>query len=157
MGGRDTWSGATSRWTAPGALDRALGGRGGSCSSPANRGSARRPSSALADGAADRSVVVAWGQCWNDSMAPPFWPWTQVLRELGHATNPAVRGSAPADADQAMATGRRSVRAVRRGRHCSSEAEAHGLVVVLDDLHWADEATLALLSFLSRHVPRSRC
>ena len=35
-------------------------------------------------------------------------------------------------------------------------AEAHGLVVVLDDLHWADEATLALLSFLSRHVARSR-
>ena len=35
-------------------------------------------------------------------------------------------------------------------------SEAHGLVVVLDDLHWADEATLALLSFLSRHVPRSR-
>ena len=27
-------------------------------------------------------------------------------------------------------------------------AEPHGLVVVLDDLHWADEATLALLSFL---------
>ena len=91
-------------------------------------------------------------------MAPPFWPWTQVLRELGHATNPLSETRLPATADQATSDG-----AVDRfalfgavSTLLIEVAEAHGLVVVLDDLHWADEATLALLSFLSRHVARSR-
>ena len=62
-----------------------------------------------------------------------------------------------------MPTRRRATGAVDRfalfdavGTLLIEVAEAHGLVVVLDDLHWADEATLALLSFLSRHVARSR-
>ena len=91
-------------------------------------------------------------------MAPPFWPWTQVLRELGHATNPLSEARLPADADQAMSDGTVDRFALfdAVGTLLIEVAEAHGLVVVLDDLHWADEATLALLSFLSRHVPRSR-
>ena len=113
---------------------------------------------ALADDAADRSVLVAWGQCWDDSMAPPFWPWTQVLRELGHVTNPLSDARLPAAADPAVSDGTVDRFALfdAVGTLLIGVAEAHGLVVVLDDLQWADEATLALLSFLSRRVPRSR-
>ena len=35
-------------------------------------------------------------------------------------------------------------------------SESRGLLVVLDDLQWADEASMALLSFLARHVQRTR-
>ena len=49
--------------------------------------------SALAEEAADRSAVVTWGQCWDDSIAPAFWPWTQVLRELDHPPRRPPAGS----------------------------------------------------------------
>ena len=122
------------------ALDSALAGRGQAVLVAGEPGIGKTALlGALADEAADRSVVVAWGQCWDDSMAPPFWPWTQVLRELGHATNPLSPARLPATADQAMADG-----AVDRfalfdavGMLLIGMAEAYGLVVVLDDLHCA--------------------
>ena len=114
---------------------------------------------ALADDAADRSVLVAWGQCWDDSMAPPFWPWTQVLRELGHVTNPLSDARLPATADPALSDGTVDRFALfdAVGTLLIGVAEAHGLVVVLDDLQWADEATLALLSFLCFVVGALAC
>ncbi|TDD27687.1 LuxR family transcriptional regulator [Actinomadura sp. KC06] len=35
-------------------------------------------------------------------------------------------------------------------------ADPHGLVLILDDLHWADDATIELLDHLVRHPPRAR-
>ena len=114
--------------------------------------------SALAEEAADRSAVVTWGQCWDDSIAPAFWPWTQVLRELDHPTAPAAGQllSIPGQAAESDGTADQfdmfdAVRTV-----LVDVSESHGLLVVLDDLHWADEATMALLSFLARHVQRTR-
>ena len=141
------------------ALDRALARRGGVILVAGEPGIGKTAVlGALADDAADRSVLVAWGQCWDDSMAPPFWPWIQVLRELGHATNPLSEARPPAGADQATGDGSADRFALfdALSTLLIRVAEPHGLVVVLDDLQWADEATLALLSFLSRHVARSR-
>ena len=99
------------------ALDRALGGRGGVVLVAGEPGIGKSALlGALAEDAADRSVVVVWGQCWDDSMAPAFWPWTQVLRELGDGTNPLSEARLPADSGPGG--GRRlgrSVRVVRRG------------------------------------------
>jgi tetratricopeptide (TPR) repeat protein len=113
---------------------------------------------ALAEEAADQSVIVAWGQCWDDSMAPAFWPWTQVLRDLDHGTG-GTAGQVLPDPGRASESDRTTDRfelfdAVRT--LLVDVAASHGLVVVLDDLHWADEATIALLSFLARHVHRTR-
>ena len=115
--------------------------------------------SALAEEAADRSAVVTWGQCWDDSIAPAFWPWTQVLRELDHPTAPAAGQLLSVPGQAAPSATRRPI-----GSSCSTpceqclstSSESRGLLVVLDDLHWADEATMALLSFLARHVQRTR-
>ncbi|MFG2091096.1 MULTISPECIES: AAA family ATPase [unclassified Spirillospora] len=35
-------------------------------------------------------------------------------------------------------------------------ADPHGLVLILDDLHWADDATIELMDHLVRHPPRAR-
>ena len=77
-----------------GALDDAVGGRGRVVLVAGEPGIGKTAVlGALADEATDRSVRVAWGQCWDDSMAPAFWPWTQVLRELDDGTDPVPRSS----------------------------------------------------------------
>lgn len=45
----------------------------------------------------------------------------------------------------------------RTVRHLLEDlAEPSGLVLILDDLHWADDATIELLDHLVRHPPRAR-
>ena len=38
-------------------------------------------------------------------------------------------------------------------RFLRSLASKYGLLVFLDDLHWADQSTLVLLHYLLRHLP----
>src|SRR5690349_16304131 len=42
--------------------------------------------------ARERGFTVAWGRAWEDSSAPPYWPWIEALRELASAIgrDPAV-------------------------------------------------------------------
>jgi DNA-binding SARP family transcriptional activator len=75
--------------------------------------------------------TVAWGTSPDDDGLPAAWPWTTVLD--------ALPGTAP-EPDPARARWHRAV-AAYLGGHAP-------LLVVLDDLHWADEETLALLASL---------
>jgi tetratricopeptide (TPR) repeat protein len=141
------------------ALDDAVGGRGRVVLVAGEPGIGKTALlGALADEATDRSVRVAWGQCWDDSMAPAFWPWTQVLRELHDDTDPVSEIGLLTDRPHAVGDGTVDRFALFDAvRALLIETSAlHGVVVMIDDLHWADEATLALLSFLSRHVRRTR-
>ena len=88
-------------------------------------------------------IPVHWGRCLESGGAPALWPWTQVLdgivSEDGDEGLPAL---AQDRADQ-FAT----FDAVSR------VLAAHGdrpRIVVLDDIHQADLASLELLRFLTR-------
>ncbi len=83
--------------------------------------------------------------------APPLWPWLQALAgrperdalgTIGAADPPRTADPATA-ALLARATRTLAFDAVLDG--LTASAAGTGLVVVLEDLHWADEATLALL------------
>jgi tetratricopeptide (TPR) repeat protein len=102
--------------------------------------------------------LVLRGFCWEGDGAPPYWPWSQVLRatgltpaELGEAAwllPPAPGTAEPMSAAAAADAQFRLFGAVSR---CLSELAARRpVLVVLDDLHWADEPSLRLLLFLSR-------
>jgi DNA-binding CsgD family transcriptional regulator/RecA/RadA recombinase len=84
-----------------------------------------------------RGFAVAWGYCRESASAPPLWPWWQVLGGLGlplpdeESADPAARFRL----FEAVAI------AVAR---CSGERP---LLIVLDDVHRADAASLALLRF----------
>ncbi|GIH22816.1 hypothetical protein Aph01nite_11260 [Acrocarpospora phusangensis] len=96
--------------------------------------------------------TVVWGTCWDGDQAPAWWPWTQALRalierrpdltaaELG-AILPELPGIDSADG---------TVSRVRifdaAGRLLRRAAP---VVVILDDLQWADESTVDLLRFLA--------
>jgi DNA-binding SARP family transcriptional activator len=90
-------------------------------------------------GAAAGGARVAWGRCHEDDDAPALWPWHQVMAALTDGA--AVALAAPDEG--AFAAFERVLRTL-------VEASAErSVVVVVDDLHWADPASLRMLSFLA--------
>lgn len=104
-------------------------------------------------------MAPLWGTCWPGDGAPPLWPWTQVLREaaaLGRGLRPdlveqVTSGESPSgllgDPDPTDARFRLFDRVATGLR----EAAIPGpLLIVLDDLQWADRVSLQLLLFVTR-------
>ncbi|MDN5934016.1 MAG: AAA family ATPase [Pseudonocardia sp.] len=88
-------------------------------------------------------VPAVWGHCVDTDGAPPFWPWLQVLRALGQSY------AAPAHAPESPQDRFLAVDAVA----AAVLARARPLLVVVDDLHWADESSLLVLRRLADHAP----
>jgi DNA-binding CsgD family transcriptional regulator len=83
---------------------------------------------------------LAWGRCTDTDGAAAFWPWREVLRTLGAAEPPMGDVESPQDRFQAVdAVAGAVLRAVAR----------RSLVVVLDDIHWADEPSSLVLRHLA--------
>ncbi|MQY04810.1 hypothetical protein ACRB68_28720 [Actinomadura sp. RB68] len=76
-------------------------------------------------------VRTAWGTCLEGEGAAPYRPWAQIVRTLRLPGLDLAGGSRPRLFDQVA-------EAVR-------DAAGSGLLLVLDDLHWADPSSLALL------------
>src|SRR5215469_6487883 len=120
--------------------------------------------------AAELGVPVAWGSCADDEGAPPLWPWRQILAGCAARLAP---GDGPRDppsrilpgvADQNRAgaaapppDGSERFRLFESlTADVGAAAAAAGLVVVLDDLQWADPMSAMLLAHLGRGLPASR-
>lgn len=88
--------------------------------------------------------TAAWGRNPEHEGAPATWPWIQLLDDLAAATHiPAPDVSAGSDAVAARFHARRSVVS-----HIGAVASERPVLLVLDDLHRADEETLAQLTAL---------
>jgi tetratricopeptide (TPR) repeat protein len=106
--------------------------------------------------AAAAGMVVAWGRGAEGPGSPAYWPWTQVLRNLGALTDDQHVGARHhADAPGTSVDDRFTMfeRVVSRLHDASRD---RGLLVVLDDLHWADTDSLRLLEFAARHLEERR-
>jgi len=133
-----------------------------------------RTAETLAEYAVARKAMVAWGRCHEEAGAPSYWPWAQIIRAalaasdheallngLGPAAHdiadiapeihervtgadPAVRPKDPAKARFSMFD------AIRR--LLFGACRERTLVLVLDDLHWADAPSLRLLEFLAPDI-----
>ncbi|MBB3086765.1 BTAD domain-containing putative transcriptional regulator [Geodermatophilus sabuli] len=106
----------------------------------------------LAEAAADAGRAagwsVAWSRCADDAGAPPLWPWTQVLEQLGQEPLPPLPDDTGADADAARFGLFQDLRARL------AAAAGRPVLVVLDDLQGADTTSVQLLGLLARHLPR---
>ena len=102
----------------------------------------------LVDVARASGVRTALGRCSQDDGAPPLWPWRQVLRDLGVPDALRVPDDADASPEQ------RAFRTAELVAGAVLDAAAGGpVLVVLDDLHWADAATLRTLAHLLAVAP----
>jgi DNA-binding SARP family transcriptional activator/tetratricopeptide (TPR) repeat protein len=100
-----------------------------------------------------RGFVVVWGRCTEGKGAPPLWPWVQVLRAVGDDRDIAGMVPERAQLDPEIARGRlnRGLAGLLRER-----ARSRPVLLVLDDLHWADEASFAPLEFLAANLGEAR-
>jgi AAA ATPase domain len=124
--------------------------------------------------AAARGFLVLWGRCWESGGAPAYWPWLEVLaalvrlfddealgRALGDGASrlaelvPEVAARlprAPAAAPPAEEARFRVWRAVATLVRQAANAPRVPVLIVLDDLHAADQSSLQLLHFLARDL-----
>jgi tetratricopeptide (TPR) repeat protein len=106
-----------------------------------------------------RPARVVVGRCHEADLAPAYWPWLPILRELaGPDAPPEVsvllgdQTTSDVEATSADAAALRTYDAVTS----VLAAQPDPLVVVLEDLHWADASSLRLLAYAAealRHRP----
>ncbi len=121
-------------------LDRADQGRLGFASITGEPGIGKtRLANELIATARARGVRVLAGRCSQDEGAPPLWPWAAVLRGLGEEL-PAVEAGSDAGAQFRVWDAVSSA--------VLAAAAERTTLVVLDDLHWADPATLRVLRLM---------
>jgi DNA-binding winged helix-turn-helix (wHTH) protein/tetratricopeptide (TPR) repeat protein len=121
---------------------------------------------------AERLKLSVWsGRCLEGSRTAVFWPWVQVLgdalargglsaasrREMQVLLSELMpqRGATepPADMDASSAAAARFWMLEKLGRLLLDCSESAPRVILLDDVHWADEASLDLFVLLAAELP----
>jgi hypothetical protein len=114
--------------------------------------------------ARERGALVLSGSCWDSSAAPGFWPWVQVIRGLRRQATAAEWAAA-----EEAAGGQLSILLGEPGRVGDAAESQFGtydavtsalvavsqrrpVLVVVDDLHWADPSSVRLLEFVAQHT-----
>ena len=140
------------------ALEEAASGRGSLVLLTGEPGIGKtRLLSELARIAAARGARVVTGRCWEEGGAPPYWPWTQVVRSVGGELE---RLAAPAGqlgaAGGVVPEGERIRLFDSVGSFLAAASADRLLLVTLDDVHAADEPSLLLLRFVGQALADAR-
>ena len=101
---------------------------------------------------------VLWGRGVEDQGAPPLWMWRRILGAVGgdDAWGQLTGDGAADGARSDDLTAARYRAAAAAADAITAAADQDGLLVVLEDLHWADQASLFLLRELAAELPGSR-
>jgi DNA-binding CsgD family transcriptional regulator len=161
------------------ALEKAVAGQGRVLALAGEPGIGKtRTAQVLAADAAARGVAVYWGRCHEEPGSPPYWPWLQVIRTyIDEHDDARLRATfGPAASELAEFVPQLGLRlpfvpvippiidaAQARFRLFDAvlggwkRAAAHEpLLLLLDNVHWADTPSLRLLEFLAPEIASSR-
>jgi DNA-binding CsgD family transcriptional regulator len=135
-------------------LDATLAGQGGLVLIGGEAGIGKTAlAEALLAETLEQGAAVLVGRCYDLSETPPYGPWREVfdrtprsddLPPLPAAVLPPERAGAALSNQEAI------LRSVRD--YLTALAARHPLVLLLEDLHWADPASLDLLRVLARGI-----
>jgi predicted ATPase len=119
------------------------------------------------------NAQVLTGSCYEGEGAPAFWPWLQIIRSYAQELEPekllSIMGPGAADIAQVVSEIRERLPDLPPPPPLEPEqarfrlfdsvttflknaSKLQPLVVILDDLHWADKPSLLLLQFLAREL-----
>jgi predicted ATPase len=129
-------------------LEDALSGRGRLFLIGGAEGSGKtRLADEIASRGKRRGAGVLWGRSWEAGDAPPYWPWVQAIRSQATQEGTVLATLVAANGDDNRFTLFDATLSflARLGRE-------QPLVVVLDDLHAADEESLLLLEFVAAEL-----
>jgi len=124
-----------------------------------------------------RGAQVLWGRSYEEQGVPPYWPWVQAIRSYVRETDPdqlrSEMGSGAADIAEVVSDVRERLPGLQPAPQLEPDqarfrlfdsiaaflktaSQRQPLVLVLDDLHWADQPSLALLQFVARELGGAR-
>ena len=124
-----------------------------------------------------RNVQVLWGRCYEGEGAPAYWPWVQIIRSYVHDKEPkelaSEMGPGAADIAQVVSEVKERLPGLPAPPQLEPDqarfrlfdsittflknaSKGAPLMVVLDDMHWADKPSLLLLQFLAKELRGSR-
>ena len=160
------------------ALEDALSGRGRLVTLVGEPGIGKtRTALELATYAGLRQAQVLWGRCYEGEGAPPYWPWVQAIRSYVRDVDPeqlkSEMGAGAADIAEIVSDVSEQLPGLQAPPQLEPEqarfrlfdsitaflnsaGRRKPLVLVLDDLHWADHPSLLLLEFVARELASAR-
>jgi hypothetical protein len=161
------------------ALEDTLSGRGRLLMLTGDTGIGKtRTAQELATYAGLRGAQVLWGRCYRESGMPAYWPWIQIIRSyVGERDEDRLRsemGAGAAEIAEIVSEVRDRIPGLEPPSSLGGPDQARfrlfdsittflktasqrqPLVVILDDLHWADQPSLSLLQFVARELRGSR-
>ena len=161
------------------ALEDGLSGRGRMVTLVGEPGIGKtRTAEELVTYAGLRGCQVLWGRCYEEQGVPPYWPWVQAIRSYVREQEPeqlrSEMGSGAADIAEIVSEVRERLPDLKPSPQLDSPESARfrlfdsivtflkgasqgkPLVLVLEDLHWADMPSLLLLEFFTRELTGAR-
>jgi predicted ATPase len=159
-------------------MDEAISGRGRIVMLMGEPGIGKtRIAQELAAMAEGRGVQALWGRCYEGVGMPPYWPWLQLLRSHIHKADAEQlrreMGAGASDIAEILPELGQKLPGLTLPPALDSPEQARfrlfdsittflknasgaqPLMLVLDDLHWADRPSLLLLEFMAREVGQS--
>ena len=127
----------------------------------------------LAAHAGSLGVQIFWGWCHEQAGAPPYWPWVQPIRSYVQQADASVLGAqmgpGAADICEIIPEVREKLSDIEPAVPLELEqarfrlfnsiatfltnvAQSQPLMLVLDDLQWADQPSLLFLEFFAQQV-----
>ena len=159
-------------------LEDALSGRGRMVMLVGEPGIGKtRTAQELATYAGLRGAQVLWGHSYEEQGVPAYWPWVQAIRSYVRERDPeqlrSEMGSGAADIAEVVSDVRERLPDLQPAPQLEPDqarfrlfdsiaaflktaSQRQPLVLVLDDLHWADQPSLLLLQFVARELGGAR-